>query len=361
MILNLLPFIPVLRHSTNYGRSKQDGAPYFCQNTRSMKPILLALSGLLFCQLQASSQPQLSRQTYKAVMKLPDSVSINQGSLTLYNLFKIQVRAAYENRRLPEDAFKKAMLDKTYYPYRSFWEGYVGNHHVYFDQVILPLLQDSLPMIENKAALFAKGKIDVFFTQMAIRMQQECGYFPQGKWYLAFGSGVTDMGGFGDGVMVLDLTHHKTTLDYSKFILPHELTHQIFDFTNQEDTTARGLYRCINEGFAVYMNQKLLGPEYELFTYLQYPREAFDFCIQNEATIFTKLKPFLLTSNQEHALALADRGYKVFKDKGPGAIGYFLGYRICEAYIHKNGPDSWKDIFTKPVREILAGSGYDPQ
>lgn len=326
-----------------------------------MKLHLLLLSSLLFLQWPLHGQHHISRQTYKAVLKLPDSVAINQGSLTLYNLFKVQVKAVYENRNKSREAFKKAVLEKTYYPYESFWAGYVGNSDVYFDDVLLPLLRDSLPMIENKARLFARGKIDVFFRQMTDRMQAECGYYPQGKWYVAFGHGVTDMGGFGGGVMVLDLTHSMSTLEHTKFILPHEFTHQIFDFINQADTTAHGLYRCINEGFAVYVHQKMLGPQYALPAYLLYSEEAFQFCVQREGEIFKKLKPFLLTNNPDHARALADRGYKVFKDKGPGAIGYFVGYKICEAYILKNGPDSWKDIFTMPVREILEKSGYDPQ
>ena len=36
---------------------------------------------------------------------------------------------------------------------------------------------------------------------------------------------------------------------------PAEINHQIYDLSVAEDTTARGLYRCVNEGFAVYMNQ----------------------------------------------------------------------------------------------------------
>lgn len=184
------------------------------------------------------------------------------------------------------------------------------------------------------------------------------GYTPSGKWYLAFGSGITDMGGFGGGKMVVDLTHHKTSIKYLKLILPHEITHQIFSFTNQEDTTARGLYRCINEGLAVYMNKKLLGTQYSLTTYLQYTANELNYCITNESVIFKKLKPYLLTNNPDHALALADRGQKIFKE-GPGAIGYFIGYQICASYVKNNGPNSWKDLFREPVVTILNKSQYN--
>lgn len=322
------------------------------------RPLLLCSTLLLF--VVSYGQSKIAPETYTSVMRLPDSISINQGSLKLYNLFKVQVQTIYENQNQSEEAFRKAVLNKTYYPFESFWTGYVGDSKVYFEEIITPLLKDSLKLIESRSTSYAQGKVDHFFQKMAQRMQKQSGYTPKGKWYLAFGSGVTDLGGFGGGTMVLDLTHPKTTLDYTQFILPHELTHQIFDLTNKEDPSAKGLYRCINEGFAVYMNQRLLGTKYPLHTYLQYTDKELQYCLSNEATIYKKLSPFLLTDNADHAQALADRGQRIFKD-GPGAIGYFLGYRICEAYIKKNGKNSWKDLFTKPVKTILQDSGYDPR
>jgi hypothetical protein len=324
-----------------------------------MKWTYFLIPGFLFFASPANGQSKISGNTYKAVLKLADSVSIHNGDGKLYNLFKTQITVIYENQEKPKELFKKAIIQKTYLPFKNFWEGYVGDSNIYFDEVIVPLLKDSMPMIERKAALFANGKIDVYFKKMAAQMQSETGYFPKGRWYLAFGSGVTDLGGFGGGVMVLDCTHYKTSLEYTKFILPHELTHQIFDFTNKEDSSAKGLYRCINEGFAVLMNQKLIGNKYTLSDYLQYTENELNYCFQNEAVIYKKLKPFLLTNNAEHAQALANRGQKIFKD-GPGAIGYFLGYRICQTYINKNGKNSWKDIYTMPVKEILEKSGYHP-
>ena len=324
-----------------------------------MKIKSLLLISLLYFFVQSFGQTKISNSTYETVLKLADSISINYGNLKLYNIFKIQIKTVYENQDKPNDIFKKVVLEKTYIPFKKFWSGYVGDSITYFDEIITPLLKDSIKLLENKAVLFANGHIDIYFESLADKMQKTTGYFPKGEWYLAFGSGVTDLGGFGGGVMVLDLTHYKTSLDYTKFILPHEMTHQIFDFENKEDTTAKGLYRIINEGLAVYMNEKLLGPKYNLKDYLQYSEQELNYCLNNEATIFNKLKPFLFTNNSEHAMALADRGQKIFKD-GPGAIGYFLGYRICESYVKKNGEDSWKDIFTTSVKDILPMSGYNP-
>lgn len=327
-------------------------------NVRIMKNLLLLFLSLLCFSTYSSGQTKISKSTYKKVLKLEDSISVNNGNLKIINIFKVQVKTIYENQDKNINEFKNAIIQKTYVPFNEFWTGYVGDSNTYFEEIITPLLRDSVNLIEKKSVLFDNGKIDTYFKKLATQFQERTGYFPRGKWYLAFGSGVTDMGGFGGGVMVLDLTHYKTSIDYVKFILPHELTHQIFDFTNQEDTSAKGLYRIINEGLAVYINEMLVGSKYKLHEYLQYSEQELSYCMNNESIIFTKLKPFLFTNNSEHAIALADRGQKIFKEC-PGAIGYFLGYRICQAYVMNNGPDSWKDLFTKPVKEILQQSGYN--
>ena len=90
------------------------------------------------------------------------------------------------------------------------------------------------------------------------------------------------MGGFGGGVMVLDLSNRINTLEHVKLILPHEINHQIYDLSVAEDTTARGLYRCVNEGFAVYMNQVVLKKKYSLHEYLMYTPEELMYCLNNE-------------------------------------------------------------------------------
>lgn len=81
------------------------------------------------------------------------------------------------------------------------------------------------------------------------------------------------------------------------------------------------------------------------------------YCEQNVETIFGKLKPYLLTNDRDHAQALANRSQRIFKP-GPGAIGYYVGYKICEGYLKTMGEDRWTDLYTLPVREILTKSGY---
>ena len=43
---------------------------------------------------------------------------------------------------------------------------------------------------------------------------------------------------------------------------------------------------------------------------------------------------------------------------GPTAVGYFLGFRIIEAYAAHHGAASWIDAMDLPAREVLVRSGY---
>ena len=56
---------------------------------------------------------------------------------------------------------------------------------------------------------------------------------------------------------------------------------------------------------------------------------------------FYQAQTIFVYREKEHALALASRGEKYLK-RGPGAIGYFIGYRICEAYVSGRAPTAGK-------------------
>jgi len=325
-------------------------------NLRYMRKLVIAFL-MYLGMVQVQAQGEIDGETYYRVTKVKDSVTLFNGNLRLINIYKQQIAVLYETRNLAEQQIRTELIKRTYLPYKEFWEGYVGDSTVYYEQVIKPLIKDSIRVIAKKALTFSSFNIDNFFNLTASVLNCYSGKTPSGIWFIAFGSGVTDMGGFGNGRMVLDLTHSKSEIGYVQMILPHEINHQIYENSILPDTTARGLYRVINEGFAVYINQVVFGDKYELHEYLQYSVTGLQYCLDNEKAIFSKLKPYLFTNNREHALALADRGHKPFKD-GPGAIGYFVGFRICEAYVKKHGKESWKDLYALSPREVLIKSGY---
>lgn len=287
---------------------------------------------------------------------LPDTVRLFEGRLLLVNIYKQQLLAMDSCRALPIRGQVDMLVRTTYEPYRAFWEDYVGDADAYRRNVVPKLLGDSTDRLRSKGIAFSHQRIDQFFASTATRLERLAGHSPRGVWHLAFGHGATNMGGFGDGRMVLDVAHPRVTAEQVAEILPHELNHQVYDVTADLDTTAYGLSRCINEGFAVYVHSILDEGRQPLARYLFYTDEEMEFCLQNREMIMQKLRPFLLTSDPDHALALADRSQKIFK-QGPGAIGYYVGFLIVDAYVHRQGKESWKDIYSLPVRDVLERSG----
>lgn len=307
--------------------------------------------------MHTHAQQGIRRDTYEKVLQMPDSIRLFDGKLTVYNIFKQQVKVMYEQAGASEQNWRAAMLSNSYNPYKELWEGYVGGQDRYL-QIMGKLRNDSLSMIDSKTSAFLQQHLPSFIEKTATDIFTYSGLKAEGKWCFLFGSRVTDMGGLGGGLMVLDMSHPINSIDHIVRMLPHEINHQVYDFSVAADTSARGLYRCVNEGFAVYVNQKILGDSIPLQDYLMYTSGELAFCRENEKMIFEKLRPFLFTSNPDHALALASRSDKIFKNGGPGAIGYYIGYRIVEAYVEKHGPNSWTDIYRMPVRTLWEKSGF---
>ena len=75
----------------------------------------------------------------------------------MVNLFRQQIKLAYETAGQPDSVIRRRFLDQTYIPYAEFWKGYVGDSTVYYDEVIRPLLKDSLGML-NRVARFMRRR-----------------------------------------------------------------------------------------------------------------------------------------------------------------------------------------------------------
>lgn len=319
--------------------------------------ILIAFFSLVFSYTIVNAQhDSLSDKNYRRVIKIKDELKIADGKLILINVFKAQYRCLYENRNTSKDIFLQRFYTETYLPYKQVWAGYVGDSAAYMEYVAEEVWKRKA-FVESKIEGISEARIDKLFEEMSKRLTKLSGLVAEGKWILLLGTAVTDMGGIGDNTMIVDLMHPIMDITHIKLILPHELNHQIFDKINPADTTMRALYRVLDEGFAVFMDSVYYGSQYQPHEYFMYTKEELQFCMDNEKMIKDKLRKYLLSNDANVALSLANRGQKIFKG-GPGAIGYFLGYRICRTYADKYGADSWKDIYRLPVKTILEKSGY---
>lgn len=278
-----------------------------------------------------------------------------QDKLQVYDISQQQLRVMEKYKVLDSASRARIFIDSIYTPYKDFWNGYAGNA----DDVAgwLADALTTLPEWQKKNKLISGTVLSKQLRKVAKELQTMTGYAPAGRWYIVYGPAWTDLGGLGDFAMLIDLAHASNTSNEKiEQLFPHELTHQIMTHVNKhKDTTA--ISTIIGEGFAVWMNQQYWKNKLTLADNLGYTSTELELCDKNIAT----LKNFLATNKYS-----ADKGMiNVFRnrneklnDKLPGAIGYYLGYKIVESYVQKNGADSWKDIFIKSPREIYENSGF---
>lgn len=279
----------------------------------------------------------------------------SQHSLELIDLSQTQIRLMQRYQNSDSITRKKVFTDSVYTPYKEFWNGYLGNA-----EDVSSWMNDAMNLLpewklKNETI---DGKLLVkHFREVAEKMTQLTGYSPKGKWYIVYGPAWTDLGGLGDFAMLIDLAHTSNSSNERILrMFPHELTHQIVTNVNpHHDSTA--VSSIIGEGFAVWMNQKYWGKKYTLAENLGYSEDELQFFDKNIAA----LKQFLVSSiySTDDAIinVFRNRSEKL-NEKLPGAIGYYLGYLIVEAYVQKFGPESWKDIFLKSPKEIYELSGF---
>ena len=79
--------------------------------------------------------------------------------------------------------------------------------------------------------------------------------------------------------------------------------------------------------------------------------------LENEKQLFTELRQYFDDESGNNPLLRNDK-LKLFEN-APKSLNYWLGFRIIEKYVEKNGEDSWKDIYELNVEKVLHESGYE--
>lgn len=278
-----------------------------------------------------------------------------QPGLVVSDIATTELRVMENSRNLDSTARAKIFIDSIYTPYRQFWNGYLGE-----GPDVAGWLEEAIPLLDQwkaKNVAISSTRLVKELNEVAGQLQKMTGYKAHGNWYIVFGPAWTDLGGLGDFAMLIDLAHKSNNTNEQLLkMFPHELTHQVITNVNtHKDTTAMG--PIIGEGFAVWMNQYYWKDKYTLAENLGYSQEELATCDKN----LGKLKQFLVT----HKYATDAQMIDAFRNRDtklnpqlPGAIGYYLGYKIIEAYVKKFGENAWKDIFTKSPAQVYEQSGF---
>lgn len=280
-------------------------------------------------------------------------IDISQKQLALYN----QLVNTDSAQRV------KIFRDSLYYPYQDVWNGYIGRVET-FDLVAEHYGIRKINELNEKNKSFYSGNNngDLLgnFYKIKDGMRQLTGFSPKGKWYLLYGPANANLGGVGDGVMFIDFAFPENK-DLESIIdwFPHELNHQIHNNLNK-DTTHTVLGRCINEGFATYVNKLYWNniegnKEYSLAMSLSYSEGELKAAEQDWDYVLSIFKENYQSIDKDFIDKFGAQNLKL-KESLPGKIGYLVGFRIVESYVSKHGSDSWKDIYKLSYEDVLEKS-----
>jgi uncharacterized protein YjaZ len=266
-----------------------------------------------------------------------------------------QLRLMNQYRDHPEKERNHIMLDSIYYPYTGLWEGYIGPPASFLSWKNNTAF-DELEQYQAKAARIDTDSLHRYLLTANEKMRMLTGYGTHGKWFVFFGPKWTNLGGLSGGTMVIDLANiaNRSKQDITRAI-PHEISHQIYAHTCP-DPSPTVLESVINEGLACYVSYLFHEGLTSIANELSYREEEYATCRERDSEVLGLLQPHVGSADGEVRTRFRHRGYR-FAEGLPGAIGYYIGFRIVEEYVNRHGEDAWKQIYTLHPHEVLERSG----
>ncbi|NLP59363.1 DUF2268 domain-containing putative Zn-dependent protease [Lutibacter sp. B1] len=271
-------------------------------------------------------------------------IDISQKQIELMNMLQNE----------PVEKRNAILIDSIYKPNSYLWKGYLGSESDFANWVNNTAYKE-LESYNTKANSIDLSKLNQYFFETVREMEKFTGNKPKGKWYIFFGPKWTNLGGFDDGTMLIDLAHESNkSLEDIKIFFPHEINHQIYSDTMEQENNAV-LYRILDEGFACYVSYLFHGGKTTIAEELDFTEPEYKACLENEKELIKLLKKNYKSNNEKLSDNFANRGYR-FSEKLPGAVGYYIGFRIVDEFVKRNGKDSWKKIYEMSPRKVLRKS-----
>ena len=314
------------------------------------------LAGATACGSSRSDPPAVSSPATieQRLAALPTELWLADSSLHVVNLYRLEGLALAETNGRPRPEVVERLVRDVYVPYAAFWKGYLGGETDFREWAAGQLLAPDHPVRTRMAALLDVG-LDRRFIDGTEWIRRTTGGKPRGTWYIVFGPGWTDMGGLHDIGMVADFTKMQPDAEAIAALLPHELTHQVHGGSpGRVNDPDRGtvLDRIVSEGFASYVAWVYGRGRRTPAQALMYPEAGWAWALAHEAELRAAATPLLQSKRREDIDLVSNRSEHLVPGS-PGADGYFLGYRLVEAYVAKRGRDSWKEIYDLPVGRVV--------
>ena len=312
--------------------------------------ILLVIFFSVICYSQNDYE-----KIYSIIKKRPQtSISLLGDSVQVVNIYKQQIISIFESRKSSEEERINQFIDDVYFPYQEFW------NNLFDENGFKKWIHKNWAKFQdiNSPGFLIPFKIDFdsLFIATVTKVNKLTSRKPVGKWYLVYGTKVSNMGGFYNGDMFVDFFGiGNNGTEHLIFNLPHEINHQIFSKFNIDDRTL--LYTILDEGFACYVNYLYWNKKFSPAKNINFTDEEWDWCIENEKKIFNFTKTYLDSTDRKIIYKFQRANDYIFEG-APDRIAYFIGFRICQAFVVEKGVESWKKIYQLSPREILELSGY---
>jgi hypothetical protein len=275
------------------------------------------------------------------------------GCVEVHHLWKSQIRAVHRTAGQNSRARVRMLVDSVQKPYADFWDGYVSSGFRRWARLELDLAGDPRSTVPTQVDLLG------LITDITASIEQATGRRGCAEWYLVYGPGWTNLGGLASGEMLIDFFGLPVGggAEEIRRYLPHEIAHVVHDRREGDEDRGTLLSLIISEGLATYFSYRYWGDSMTPAEALSYSEEEWSWAIQHEQELWNRAKEELRSRDRDVILPYRSRSHRVRPDS-PAAVGYFLGYRIVEAYEARNGKDSHYDIFELPGAVALEQSGY---
>jgi len=274
--------------------------------------------------------------------------------IEIIDISRKQIEFMNKVQNEPIEKRNSILIDSIYKPDSYLWNGYLGSE-TDFTNWLNNTAYEELGSYNLKAKEIDLSILNEYFFETVREMEKFTGNKSSGKWYIFFGPKWTNLGGFDDGTMLIDLAHDSNkSLDDIKIFFPHEINHQIYSGTTEQKDNAV-LYRILDEGFACYVSYLFHNGKTKIAEELNFTEDEYNSCIENEKELIALLKKNYKSDSEKLSDNFANRSYK-FSEKFPGAVGYYIGFRIVDEFVKRNGKDSWKKIYNMSPEKVLRKS-----
>ncbi|MEW6753493.1 MAG: hypothetical protein AB1505_21290 [Candidatus Latescibacterota bacterium] len=275
--------------------------------------------------------------------------------LRLFHVWKAQILSLADSQRQPVAARVEALKAQSYDPFPAFWGRMLPDAAAFprWAAGHWPVLSDAehgvfrWPLKVDFAALFALA---------AQRLAQVTGRRPSGDWYLVHADG-GDMGGIGGTTMFANMLNlGDDPVATLRFLLPHELNHQVFGAAQPHvgETVVR---RIVEEGLCCYVNWLCDERRHPPQEHAHFSTADWVWAEAHEQEVLRAVIPVLDSADAREISRFAQ--WHVYPWEGAvDRLAYYLGFRLCEAYVRRHGEGAWCRLYELEPRAAWDASGY---